>query len=65
MIIEEQSAGDVECDEHIDAVVLMSSEDEEDSKAVTQPGKCVEEDNSARCVLGYKEVKEGEGHCVS
>ena len=65
MIIEEESAGDVEGNEHIDAVVLMSSEDEEDSKAVTQPGKCVKEDNSARSVLGYEEVQESEGHCVT
>ena len=64
MIIEEQSAGDVEGNEHIDAVVLMSSEDEEDSKAITQPGKCVKEDNSAGRVLGYKEVQESEGHRV-
>ena len=64
MIIEEESAGDVEGNEHIDAVVLMSSEDEEDSKAVTQPGKGVKEDNSAGRILSYEEVQESEGHCV-
>ena len=56
MVIQEQSAGDIECNEHIDAVVLMSSEDEEDSKTITQPGKCVKEDNPSGCVLGYEEV---------
>ena len=56
MVIQEQSARDVECNEHIDAVVLMSSEDEEDSKTITQPGECMKEDNSTRSVLSYKEV---------
>ena len=65
MVIQEQSAGDVEGNEHIDAVMLMSSEDEEDSKAITQPGKGVKEDNPARCVLGYEEVQERERHSVT
>ena len=56
VVIQEQSARDVECNEHIDAVVLMSSEDEEDSKTITQPGECMKEDNSTRSVLSYKEV---------
>ena len=57
MVIQEQSACDVECNEHIDAVVLMSSEDEEDNKTITQPGERMEEDNSTRSLLSYKEVK--------
>ena len=56
MVIQEQSACDVECNEHIDAVVLMSSEDEEDSKTITQPGERMKEDNSTRSVLGYEEI---------
>ena len=34
VIVKKQSAGDVESDEHVNTVVLMSSKDEEDSKTV-------------------------------
>ena len=41
MVVEEESAGDVEGDEDVNTVVLMSGKDEEDAEAVEQPGKRV------------------------
>lgn len=34
MIVEEEAGGDVEGDEHVDGVVLVSSQDEENPKQV-------------------------------
>ena len=41
MVVEEESAGDVEGDEDVNAVMLMGGKDEEDAEAVEQPGKRV------------------------
>ena len=65
MVVEEESAGDVEGDEDVDAVVLMGGEDEEDAEAVEQPGKRVQEVDPTTCVLRDEEVQQGQGHCVS
>lgn len=37
VVIQEQPSGDVEGDENVDGVVLMSSQDEEDPKQVQHP----------------------------
>ena len=65
MVVEEQSACNIEGNEHVDTVVFMCREDKEDSKTVTQPGKRMEEDNSARRVLRDEEVEERERHGVT
>ena len=65
MIVEEKSAGDVEGDEDVNAVVLMGGKDEEDAEAVEQPGKRVQEVDPTTCVLRDEEVQQGQGHCVS
>ena len=57
MIVEEESAGDVEGNKDVDAVVLMCRQDEEDAKAVEQPSEGVEKVDSATCVLGDEEVQ--------
>ena len=64
MVVEEESAGDVEGDEDVDAVVLMGGEDEEDAEAVEQPGKRVQEVDPTTRVLRDEEVEEGEGDGV-
>jgi len=56
VVVEEESACNVEGDEHVNAVVFVSSQDEEDTKAVTQPRECVQEIHSPTCVLSYEEV---------
>ena len=57
MIVEEESAGNVEGNKDVDAVVLMCRQDEEDAKAVEQPSEGVEKVDSATCVLGDEEVQ--------
>ena len=57
MIVEEESAGDVEGNKDVDAVVLVCGQDEEDAKAVEQPSEGVEKVDSATCVLGDEEVQ--------
>ena len=41
MIIQEETRGQVESDEHIDGVMLVGTQDEEYSKEVHDPGKRV------------------------
>lgn len=38
VVIQEKSGGDVERYEHVDGVVLMCSQDEEDAKEIQNPG---------------------------
>lgn len=38
VVIQEKSGGDVERDEHVNGVVLVCSQDEEDSKEIQNPG---------------------------
>ena len=65
MVVEEESAGDVEGDEDVNAVVLMGGKDEEDAEAVEQPGKRVQEVDPTTRVLRDEEVQQGQGHCVA
>ena len=60
VVVEEQSAADVEGNKYINAVVLMSSKDEEDTKATEDPGEGVEEIYSPGSVLGDEEVEKCE-----
>ena len=60
VVVEEQPARDVERNEHVDAVVLVGSEDEEDSEAVAQPREGVQEEDPSGGVLGYEEVEQRE-----
>ena len=41
-----EPAGDVEGHEHINTVMLVSGQDEENTKAITEPGEGVQEVNS-------------------
>jgi len=65
VVVEEESAGDVEGDEDVNAVVLMGGKDEEDAEAVEQPGKRVQEVDPTTRVLRDEEVQQGQGHGVS
>ena len=56
VVVEEESASDVESNEDINAVVLVSGQDEEDSKAVAEPSECVEEEDSSTGVFSNEEV---------
>ena len=63
VVVEEESAGDVEGHKHINAVVLMSSKDEEDTKATEDPGEGVEEIYSPGSVLGDEEIQHSASSC--
>ena len=65
MVVEEEPRGDVEGDEHVDAVVLVRRQDEEDAEAVEEPGEGVEEVDAPAGVLGDEEVEEGKGDGVA
>lgn len=43
MVVEEEASSDVESDENIDGIVLMSRQDEENPKQVQHPGDGVNE----------------------
>lgn len=43
MVIQEESGGDVEGYEHINGVVFMCSQDEEDAEEIEDPGQGVNE----------------------
>ena len=56
MVVKEESARDVERYENINTVMLVSGQDEEDSKAIAEPGECVEEEDSSTGVFRDEEV---------
>lgn len=43
VVVEEEPRGDVECDEHVDTVVLVRREDEEYSKHIHHPRQDVQQ----------------------
>lgn len=43
VVVQEESSGDVECYENINGVMLMCSQDEENSKEIQDPGQGVNE----------------------
>lgn len=43
MVVQEESGGDVERDEHVDGVVFVCGQDEEDAEEIQDPGQCVNE----------------------
>ena len=65
MIVEEESAGDVEGHKDVDAVVLVRRQDKEHTKAVEQPSEGVKEVDSATRVLRDEEIQQGQRHRVS
>ena len=60
VVVEEEPASDIESHEHINAVVLMSSKDEEDTEATENPSEGVEEVYLPGGVLGNKKVDKSE-----
>ena len=58
MVVHEEPGRDVEGDEHVDRVVLVRGEDEEDAEHVQQPGKRVQEVNTTRCVCRGEHVQD-------
>ena len=65
VIVEEESASYVKCDEDINAVVFMGSEDEEDTKTVAEPSEGVKKEDSSGGILSYEEVEESEADRVA
>jgi len=57
MVVEEESAGNVERNEDINAVVFVRCKNKEDPKAVAEPCKCMKEKDSSRGVLRDEEVE--------
>ena len=60
MVVKEEPARDVERYEDINAVMLVSGQDEEDSEAIAEPSECVEEEDSPTGVFRDEEVEECE-----
>ena len=60
VVVQEESASDVECYEYINAVVFVCGQDKEDSKAIAEPGEGVEEEDSPAGVFSDEEVEESE-----
>ena len=58
VVVKEESAGDVESYEDINAVVFVSGQDKEDSKAIAEPSEGVEEEDSSTGVFSDEEVEE-------
>ena len=64
MVVKEESARDVERYENINTVMLVSGQDEEYSKAIAEPGECVEEEDSSTGVFRDEEVEKCERDSV-
>jgi len=60
VVVKEESAGDIESYEYIYAVMFVSGQDKEDSKAIAEPSECVEEEDSSTRVFSDEEVEESE-----
>lgn len=58
VVVQEEPGGDVEGDEHVDGVVLVSGQDEEDAEEVQDPGQGVDEVPAAWSVWGKKREKD-------
>ena len=65
VIVKEESAGDIESYEDINAVMLVSGQDEEDSKAIAEPSECVEEEDPPAGVFSDEEVEESQRDSVA
>lgn len=61
VIVEEETRGDVEGDEHIDGVVFMGCKDEENPKKVQHPGDGVNQIPVSWRVFSHKKVE----HCYN
>lgn len=57
VVVQEESGGDVERYEHVNGVVFMCCQDEEDAKEVQDPGQCVNEVPTSRRVCLWNEKK--------
>jgi len=64
VVVEEEAAGDVEGDEHVDGVVLVRGQYEEYSEAVADPGEGVQEIYTPGSVFSDEKVEECEGDGV-
>ena len=64
MVVKEESARDVEGYEDINAVMLVSGQDEEDSKAIAEPSECMEEEDPSTGVFRDEEVEKCERDSV-
>ena len=65
VIVEEEPAGDIEGNEDINTVVLMGSENEEDTKTVAEPSKGMKKEDSPGSILSNEEVEKSETDCVA
>lgn len=54
VVVEEEAGGDVEGDEDVDGVVLVSGQNEEDTKEIQDPGDGVDEIPVARRVWNWR-----------
>lgn len=62
MVVQEQSGSDVERYEHVNGVVLMCGQDEEDAKEIQNPGQGVNEVPASgsvceRCFNNKKKIR--------
>lgn len=65
MVVEEEASSDIESNKHIDGVVLVSREDEENPKQIQHPGNGVNEIPGSRSVFSDKKVEHCDDHGVS
>lgn len=65
VVVEEHAGRDVEGDEHVDGVVLVGGQDEEDAKHVQHPGEDVQVVHSSGSIFCDEEVEECEGGGVA
>lgn len=56
VVVKEEPRGDVESDEHVDGVMFVCGEDEEDAEHVQQPGGRVEEVEISRSICKRKKT---------
>lgn len=65
VVVQEQSGGDVKCNEDVDGVMFVCRQDEEDSKQIQDPRHGVDEVPVMWCIFRDKKVEHGENNSVS
>lgn len=65
VVVEEEAGGDVEGDKHVDGVVFVSRQDEENPKQVQHPGNGVDQIPGTWSVFSHKEVEQCDDNSVS
>lgn len=59
VVVQKESCCDIKGNKHVNGVMFMGSQDEEDSKEVENPGQSVQEIPASWCIFCDEEIQHG------